>query len=64
MTKFNLVVPTLVIQNHGRECTDIIFERKSTGKQLLKLSGGPFWMHLQLMGVQESTYHEVRSVAA
>ena len=59
MTKFNIIVPTLVVQNHGIECTSVEFFSNTTGEKLKSIKGGPFWMHLQLVGVQQNTKHKV-----
>jgi hypothetical protein len=61
-SKFNLVVPTVCIQNHPKEAAEINFYDKRYGdsdKELAKVICGTVTIHVQLIGVQQNCTHEV-----
>ena len=59
-SKFNMVVPTLAIQNHTKETTKVHFYDKSAPKTPIgTVTCSVVTIHLQLIGVQHNCYHEV-----
>jgi hypothetical protein len=60
-SKFNLVVPTVCIQNHSKKTTSIKFFDKSAefGPCIGEILCGVVTIHVQLVGVQHTCQHEV-----
>ena len=59
-SKFNMVVPTLAIQNHTKETTEVHFyDKKKPETSIAKVTCSIVTIHLQLIGVQHNCYHAV-----
>jgi hypothetical protein len=60
-SKFNLIVPTVCIQNHTKKTTSIEFFDKKfpTGKPVGAVHCGVVTIHVQLLGVQQTCKHIV-----
>jgi hypothetical protein len=64
-SKFNLVVPTVCIQNHQKRTTEVQFrEKRSTSEDSIgTVTCGVVTIHIQLIGVQHTCDHLVRPVS-
>ena len=61
-SKFNMVVPTLAIQNHTKESTDVLFFDRTAPETIIgRLTCNVVTIHLQLIGVQHNCLHKVSS---
>ena len=61
-SKFNMVVPTVAIQNHTKESTKVLFFEKNdtnTKNPIAQLTCGIVTIHIQLIGVQHNCNHKV-----